>query len=342
MIVIFASSDLLAEGCERRNSFLSFVKQRETSKLTCIFPAAPDRKIDYMIFSRHVDRIPLQNTSNIGVSSGPRTHAVQFMSVSPAGARYFGENIVPLSDHSTTFAEKFELVLSLFPHPDRTDIADARRRRWKGTEISAATGSRISPSYLSGLKSGRIKRPGLEQLNEISAAMGFPFELWLEDIDQWPTILERWRRGADSPPEELANRLAERINSLFLAFPDKHTGEPYSNRAVADASDGSLTEHDLAQLRDGTTTNPTQAQLLALSDFFDVEYAYWLRPEGSEGPVSDELLAKLRDDEKAMLLTQKAVDLDEKNKDLLLLLAEQLDARDRQEPKGRTESGWQH
>lgn len=232
-------------------------------------------------------------------------------------------------DGATTFADKFELALSLFPHPDRAGVSDAKRRRWKGTEISAATGSKISPSYLSGLKSGRIQRPGLEQLNLISTAMNFPFDLWLADIDQWDAILERWRRGDSALPGDAADRLAGRINQLFAAFPNKSTNEPYTNQAVADASGGTLTENDLVQLRNGTAPDPSRAQLLALSNFFDVEYAYWLRPDGREGPVSEELLAKLRDDEKAMLLTQKAVDLDEKNKDLLLLLAEQLDSRER-------------
>ena len=238
-----------------------------------------------------------------------------------------------------TFADKFELILSLFPHPNRTNVSDTKRRRWKGTEISAATDSRISPSYLSGLKSGRIQRPGLEQLNVMSTAMNFPFDLWLADIDQWGVILERWRRRTDSPSEGIADRLAERINQLFVAFPDKRSAKPHTNRAVAEASSGTLTEHDLDQLRNGTATDPSRAQLLALSDFFDVEYAYWLRPEGQEGPVSEELLAKLRDDEKAMLLTQKAVELDEKNKDLLLLLAEHLDTQERHPPPGQSDPG---
>ena len=228
-----------------------------------------------------------------------------------------------------SFADKFELILSLFPYPDRVGEPNAKRRRWKGTEVSAATGERISPSYLSGLKSGRIQRPGLEQLNLISKAMNFPFDLWIADIDQWDTILERWRRGESAQVEDAADRLAERVNQLFVAFPSKSTGEPYTNQVVAEASGGTLAEQELVQLRNGTAANPSRAQLLALSDFFNVEYAYWLRPEGREGPVSDELLAKLRDDEKAMLLTQKAVDLDEENKDLLLLLAEQLDSRER-------------
>ena len=105
---------------------------------------------------------------------------------------------------AASFAEKFELFFNLFPHPDRAHLQDQKKRRWKQSEIEEASGGRVSQSYMTGLRSGRFARPGLQPLHEISKVMGFPLDLWLENIDQWEGILDKKYQYSEVPEEETA------------------------------------------------------------------------------------------------------------------------------------------
>jgi transcriptional regulator with XRE-family HTH domain len=40
----------------------------------------------------------------------------------------------------------------------------------------------VTRSYVSNLRKGRIENPGFEKLRAIAKAMGFPPELWFEDV----------------------------------------------------------------------------------------------------------------------------------------------------------------
>lgn len=235
-----------------------------------------------------------------------------------------------------SFGEKFELLFTLFPHPDRAHLEDPKKRRWKQSEIEEASGGRVSQSYLTGLRSGRFSRPGLQPLHEISKVMGFPLDLWLEDVDQWESVLDKHRHYSEAPSEEVAAELAGLVEQLFVSIPNRETGEQYTNEEVARASHERLTVEDLANIRGGHVANPRRMQLLALSNFFKVDYSYWQQATSVELPVDPILYEGLRKDPKAMLVLQKALGLSNDQKDLLLILAEQL--ADYEQKQGRSTS----
>ena len=49
---------------------------------------------------------------------------------------------------------------------------------WGGQDLEDATGGVVSRSYVSNFKNGRIDNPGLDKIEAIAEAMGFPPELW--------------------------------------------------------------------------------------------------------------------------------------------------------------------
>jgi transcriptional regulator with XRE-family HTH domain len=52
-----------------------------------------------------------------------------------------------------------------------------------GQDRHDATGGVVTRSYVTSLRKGRIENPGFEKLRAIAKAMGFPPELWLEDVE---------------------------------------------------------------------------------------------------------------------------------------------------------------
>lgn len=70
---------------------------------------------------------------------------------------------------------------------------------WRAVEIEAATGGEVTSSYVSALRKGKFKRPGIRQLELISEVMGFPFELWRVEPELWDSILGG---HPPDPPEE--------------------------------------------------------------------------------------------------------------------------------------------
>lgn len=56
-------------------------------------------------------------------------------------------------------------------------------------EIERETGGEVSSSWLSAFRRGKTKKPGMRMLDLIAQAMGFPFELWLTEPEEWPRIL---------------------------------------------------------------------------------------------------------------------------------------------------------
>ena len=71
--------------------------------------------------------------------------------------------------------EKFERFLETYRRPDGS--------RWGGQDLQEATGGVVTRSYVSTLRKGRIENPGFEKLRAIAKAMGFPPELWFEDVE---------------------------------------------------------------------------------------------------------------------------------------------------------------
>ena len=67
-------------------------------------------------------------------------------------------------------SERFCRLLTLYRRPDGSE--------WGGQDLERATGGVVTRSYVSNLKKGRIGSPGLDKLEAIAGAMGFPPELW--------------------------------------------------------------------------------------------------------------------------------------------------------------------
>jgi transcriptional regulator with XRE-family HTH domain len=72
-------------------------------------------------------------------------------------------------------AQKFERFLDTYRRPDGS--------RWGGQDLDKATGGVVTRSYVSNLRKGRIENPGFEKLQAIAKALGFPPELWFEDVE---------------------------------------------------------------------------------------------------------------------------------------------------------------
>lgn len=173
----------------------------------------------------------------------------------------------------TSYADKFEKLLELYPHPLRRNAKDPRTRRWTMKEVAAGTAKKLSPEYLNSFREGKVdqQRPEMEHLDLIAQAIGFPFELWLAEPEQWPTVLAD-PEAKIRPP---VTTYSELLEELFDTAVNPRTGEPFTNQEVARSSSRLLQEKDVRQLREGTFTNPARSQLLALSHIFAVDGSYW-------------------------------------------------------------------
>lgn len=226
-----------------------------------------------------------------------------------------------MSSSRKSYAEKFNLLLDLFPHPDRKGCSDPKKRRWKGVELERASGGGVSSAYISSLRNGDIARPGMEHLHLIAKVMGFPFRLWLTDPEDWK-LKSRGDPTAAEPGKEAVMRRAELLEQLFQSVYNRQTGQPYTNREIAERSQGRLAEEDVAGLREGSIPDPTIGQLLALCDVFDVDVSYW--SEGREKkPLLDQHTVEALRDSKRYLALQKST-LSDDHMDMVLLLMDQL------------------
>jgi transcriptional regulator with XRE-family HTH domain len=216
--------------------------------------------------------------------------------------------------------EKFEVLLDIYRRPDG--------KKWNTAELERATGGFLNRSYVTNLRKGRIKQPRLEKLQAIARAMGFPPEFWFSEPDEW---------SASGKPraERFGGAISGRLNHLFEITRNERTQEPFTNAEVADLSAGRLSEGDVEDLRSGKLTDPTITQLLALSEIFEVDQSYWFMEEERPPLLDQEALEALRDETTYKIL-HKSLRLSERDKNMLLLLAEQmnLDAEDGAEDGG--------
>ena len=67
-------------------------------------------------------------------------------------------------------SERFARLLALYRRPDGSE--------WGGQDLERATGGVVTRSYATNLRKGRIGSPGLNKLEAIANAMGFPPALW--------------------------------------------------------------------------------------------------------------------------------------------------------------------
>ena len=91
-------------------------------------------------------------------------------------------------------AWRFNFLLDRFPRADGEP--------WRGAEIEAASGRRVTSAYISALRKGKFQSPGIAHLRSISETMGFPFELWYVDPGEWDHV------PGGRPPEPLDETLA--------------------------------------------------------------------------------------------------------------------------------------
>jgi transcriptional regulator with XRE-family HTH domain len=173
-------------------------------------------------------------------------------------------------------AQKFELLLDAYRHPDG--------REWSGAELAKATGGAVHRSYITNLRKGRIESPGYEKLAAIAKAMGFAPEVWFgEGIGD----------GTPNEPDGETRGVAGRLEHLFDVVRNPTTGEPYTNAEVARMTLGDLSEEDVEGIRSGAISDPTAGQVVALGDVFGVEPSYLL--DRGEPLLDEELVQALRD-----------------------------------------------
>jgi hypothetical protein len=132
-------------------------------------------------------------------------------------------------------------------------------------------GGVVTRSYVTNLRKGRIENPGYEKLKAIAKAIGFPPELWFEEgvrLDQAARV---------EPPDDRQS-LSERLEILFEAIKNERTGEPYTNADIARMSLGDLTEEEVEGIRNGSISNPSIAQVIALAEVFGfIPPTFWTR-----------------------------------------------------------------
>lgn len=235
------------------------------------------------------------------------------------------------------YAERFKKMLRLYPH--------ASGRPWRGKDFEEATNGYVVGSYITALRKGRIENPGVQKLKKIAEVMGAPFDLWLEDPEDWDRDARAYlapKRPAEER-SEAANRkagpespgsstLAGLLNRLFDEVRNGMTGEPYTNREISTLTQGRLSEDEVRRMREDDLENPTRGQLLALSDAFDIDPSYWFG-RGSRRPVLNPDLAEALKDDKNYALLHKSLGLRDSDKDIVMVLMEQL--RGREEPDKR-------
>lgn len=240
-----------------------------------------------------------------------------------------------MADRSQTdYAEKFELLLELFPHPKRRSDEDTESRKWRMIELQRATNGRLKSSALSALRHGKTAKPGMEFLDLIAQTMRFPFELWLTEPRQWDRILRD--RPGDLPlphssgpgPHREDVPVADLLEQLISSITNRRTGKPFTNAEIADRSSGRLTEEDVRAMRSEELENPTREQLLALCDVFDVDFSYW--SSGTQMPtLSQEDIEALRTarNSESRLLMRKSLGLEKEQIDVLIMMATELTNR---------------
>ena len=72
--------------------------------------------------------------------------------------------------------QRFGRLLAVYRRPDNSG--------WGGQDLEEATGGAVTRSYVSNLRNGRIGSPGLDKLEAIANAMGFPPQLWFGEGEE--------------------------------------------------------------------------------------------------------------------------------------------------------------
>jgi transcriptional regulator with XRE-family HTH domain len=217
------------------------------------------------------------------------------------------------------FGDKFMRLLELYRKPDGS--------KWLMSEIEEATKGFVKGPYLTNLKAGRIKQPGIERLRAIAGVMDFPPELWLQNHQAWKEVSQD---GADA---QSAATLKQKLNALFEVLTNERTGTPYTDEDVAAASGGELTQEQVGAARRGEIQDLMGAQYLALSNVFGVDINYWYQGVGEYPNLSEDDLRALTDSTTHLILN-KAYGSSPRQKDVILHLLEQLELMGDEQSRG--------
>lgn len=207
------------------------------------------------------------------------------------------------------FGKKLARLLEIYRKPDGS--------KFRLKEIEDATEGFVSGRYLTNLKADRIRQPGHDRLAAIARVMGFPKELWVQDLQNWDQVLgrkENIRSGST---------LSNRLNLLFDIRINQETGEAFTNNEVAKVSEGQLTVEQLQDARAGETNDLSGAQYAQLSKVFGVNPSYWYAAAEQRPNLDPETVEALKN-RKNFLMLSKMTECSEGEKDMLLTLVDQL------------------
>lgn len=210
-------------------------------------------------------------------------------------------------------AERFEMLLAAYPHPDG--------RAWTGQEIDAATGGVVTRSYVTNLRKRRITNPGYEKLRAIAKAIGFPPELWFNEdlISESSAWMERGH-------ERLG--ISQKFAHLVEMLGNETDGKSYTDAEVARLSFGDLSEEDVKAIRTGELRDPSVDQITALADVFGVQPSYFLN-EAKTAPLLDEEAMEIFRDETVSAIAHKSLHLPGREREMILGIIRQFeDSRD--------------
>jgi transcriptional regulator with XRE-family HTH domain len=203
-------------------------------------------------------------------------------------------------------ADRFERLLEIYRRPDGG--------RWGGQDLEDATGGVVTRSYVSTFRKGNIENPGFDKLRTIAKAMGFPPELWFDDSSGAAL------RKIEAVDEDAT--VAERLEHLLDTIMDEKKGRPYTSAEVAKMSLSGVTEEEVVGIRSGEIGHPTLDQVLALSEAFGIDPAYFTRRVRRQ----DALLESLAQEESTTIV-HKTLALSEGDRRVVLDLLDHLGSR---------------
>lgn len=188
--------------------------------------------------------------------------------------RWIRANSGPAEPSRTSFARKFELLLEMFPFPDREQASNKEGRKWRNSELEQASGFRLSGSYLSSLRRGMIEDPGLTKLDLIARIMGFPTELWVLEPKEWGKRLEHNTRRGLRPESLVDSQFAGKLQEALRRGRTAISGEDATPYELARRSGGRLSGEDIDAMIEGELL-PNLTQLLVVSDGLGYDLYAW-------------------------------------------------------------------
>jgi hypothetical protein len=157
--------------------------------------------------------------------------------------------------------------------------------------------------------------------------MGFPPERWFEEGAEF----DQGGRAVELPDDR--QNLSDRLNRLFEAIKNERTGEPHTNADIARMSLGDLTEEEVEGIRNGTISNPSIAQVIALADVFGVQPSFFL-DRGKKPPLIDAEAIEILRDETVRAIARKCLHLPLRDRQMILNIIRQFEGMQQETGEG--------